>query len=118
VGCSLSGAAAGAACGRDEEHRPHLKNAASAGCVGLHRGGVDLTERERALLAFERHWWRYGATRADAARARFGLGGPEHGRIVGALIDRPEALAVDAVLVRRLQRMRTARRLERSGRAA
>ena len=79
---------------------------------------MDLTDRERSLLAFERHWWRYGATRADAARRRFGLGGAEHGRIVGDLIDRPAALAHDPVLVRRLRRMRAARRLERAERRA
>lgn len=77
---------------------------------------MDLTERERAMLAFERRWWRYGATRASAARQRFGLGPGEYGALVAALIDRPEALAHDPVLVRRLQRMRGALRLERSER--
>ena len=75
---------------------------------------MDLTERERAMLAFERRWWRYGATRASAARQRFGLGPGEHGAVVNALLDRPEALAHDPVLVRRLIRMRAVRRLERS----
>lgn len=75
---------------------------------------MPLTDHERALLDFERHWWRYGATRADAARARFGLGGTEHRRMVGALMDRPEALAHDPVLVRRLRRMRVSHRTTRS----
>ncbi|KAA1417062.1 DUF3263 domain-containing protein [Nocardioides humilatus] len=74
---------------------------------------MPLTDRERALLVFERHWWRYGATRADAARAHFGLAGPEHRRIVGALIDRAEAHEHDPVLVRRLRRMRATHRAER-----
>ena len=75
---------------------------------------MDLTERERAMLAFERRWWRYGATRASAARQRFGLGPGEYSRIITTLVDRPAALAHDPVLVRRLRRMRDSRRLERS----
>ncbi|KAA1426561.1 DUF3263 domain-containing protein [Nocardioides antri] len=77
---------------------------------------MHLTELERSLLAFERHWWRYGASRADAARRRFGLSGSDHGRIVSDLIDREEALAHDPVLVRRLRRMRATRRIQRSER--
>jgi len=79
---------------------------------------MDLTERERAMLAFERRWWRYGATRASAARERFGLDAGEYGGIITALLDRPEALAHDPVLVRRLRRRQGLRRLERSERRA
>jgi len=79
---------------------------------------MDLSERERAMLAFERRWWRYGATRASAARQRFGLGPGEYGAIVTALLDRPQALAHDPVLVRRLRRIQSARRSDRSGRRA
>lgn len=85
----------------------------------LHRGAVDLTDLERALLALERDWWRDGASRAEAARRRLGLSAGEHARLAGALVDRPEAEAHDPVLVRRLRRMRDARRAERAaGRAA
>lgn len=79
---------------------------------------MDLTERERAMLAFERRWWRYGATRASAARQRFGLGPGEYGAVINSLVERPEALAHDPVLVRRLRRMRATLRLERSERHA
>jgi hypothetical protein len=79
---------------------------------------MDLTDRERAMLAFERRWWRYGATRGSAARERFDLGPGEYGAIIADLIDRPAALAHDPVLVRRLRRLRDSRRLERSERVA
>jgi len=79
---------------------------------------MDLTERERELLAFERRWWRYGATRGAAARQRFDLRSGEYGALVADLIDRPAALAHDPVLVRRLRRLRDSRRLERSERSA
>lgn len=90
--------------------------------VGLdptrHRGAVSLTEHERALLDFERHWWRCGATRADAAQRRFGLDAAEHRRTIAALIDSPAALEHDPVLVRRLRRMRATHRAGRSERRA
>ncbi len=82
----------------------------------LHRGAVDLTDLERALLALERDWWRDGASRAEAARRRLGLAAADHARLIGALIDRSDAEAHDPVLVRRLRRMRDARRSERAGR--
>ena len=36
-------------------------------------GGPGLTARERAVLAFERQWWRYAGAKEAAIREEFGL---------------------------------------------
>jgi hypothetical protein len=68
------------------------------------------------MLAFERQWWRYAGAKEAAIRDRFGMSATRYYQVLNALVDRPEALAVDPVLVRRLRRMRAARQRQRSGR--
>jgi hypothetical protein len=73
-----------------------------------------LTERERAILAFERQWWRYAGAKEQAIRELFGLSATRYYQTLNALIDRPEALVVDPMLVKRLQRLRATRQRARS----
>jgi hypothetical protein len=77
---------------------------------------LELTEREREILAFERHWWKYAGAKEQAVRERFGLSPTRYYQILNALIDRPEAVAHDPMLVRRLRRMRRSRQRSRSAR--
>jgi hypothetical protein len=77
---------------------------------------VSLPAREREMLAFERQWWRYAGAKEEAIRERFGMSATRYYQVLNALVDRPEALAVDPLLVRRLRRMRAARQRQRSGR--
>ncbi|MCL2490788.1 MAG: DUF3263 domain-containing protein [Propionibacteriaceae bacterium] len=77
--------------------------------------GCELTLRERALLDFEASWWRSRSPKADQIRTQFALSAPRYYQIVNALIDRPEALAYNPVLVQRLRRLREQRRFARSG---
>jgi Protein of unknown function (DUF3263) len=77
---------------------------------------VTLRARERDVLAFERQWWRYGGAKEEAIRERFGLTATRYYQVLNAVIDRPEALAADPLLVRRLRRMRSARQRGRSRR--
>ena len=77
---------------------------------------VSLPAREREMLAFERQWWRYAGAKEAAIRERFGMSATRYYQVLNALVDRPEALAVDPLLVRRLRRMRAARQRQRSGR--
>ncbi|MEU2350765.1 DUF3263 domain-containing protein [Modestobacter sp. NPDC049651] len=79
-------------------------------------GGVTLGARDRDVLAFERQWWRYGGAKEEAIRERFGLSATRYYQVLNAVIDRPEALATDPLLVRRLRRVRSARQRQRSGR--
>jgi hypothetical protein len=95
-----------------------VPTAAPAGAVGA--GGNDddviLPAREREMLAFERQWWRYAGAKEAAIRERFGMSATRYYQVLNALVDRPEALAVDPLLVRRLRRMRAARQRQHTRR--
>ncbi|GGL45844.1 DUF3263 domain-containing protein [Planomonospora parontospora] len=75
-----------------------------------------LTERERELLAFERQWWRYAGAKEQAIREAFDLSATRYYQLLSELIDRPEALAHDPMLVKRLRRLRESRRRDRAAR--
>jgi Protein of unknown function (DUF3263) len=75
-----------------------------------------LEERERDILAFERHWWRHAGAKEEAIRRRFGIGPTAYYQLLSRLIDDPAALAHDPMLVKRLQRQRAARRRQRASR--
>ena len=83
---------------------------APAGVVG------ELTEREREVLAFERQWWKYAGAKEQAVRDLFDLSATRYYQLLNALIDRPEALAADPMLVKRLRRLRASRQRTRSAR--
>ncbi|WNV76285.1 DUF3263 domain-containing protein [Geodermatophilus sp. DSM 44513] len=68
-----------------------------------------LTRREHEVLAFERQWWRRPGAKETAIRDRFGLAPIRYYQALNALVDRPAALEVDPLLVRRLRRLRAAR---------
>ena len=74
---------------------------------------VELSPRERAILTFEREWWKHADAKDVAARARLGLGPEDYYRTLNAIIDSPGALAHDPLLVRRLRRQRLARQRQR-----
>lgn len=76
-----------------------------------------LSERDLAILAFERQWWRHAGAKEQAIREAFGLSAARYYQLLGALIDAPAALAHDPMLVKRLQRMRDARLVARAARA-
>lgn len=76
----------------------------------------ELTAREREILAFERQWWKYAGAKEQAVRELFDMSGTRYYQLLNALIDRPEALAHDPMLVKRLRRMRHTRQRARSAR--
>jgi Protein of unknown function (DUF3263) len=69
-----------------------------------------LTEREIAIIDFERTWWTLDGTREDMIRDRFECTPEELGLELGALVDSAEAMAHDPLVVRRLRRQRDRRR--------
>jgi hypothetical protein len=75
-----------------------------------------LDERSRAILDFERDWWKMPGRKERAIRERLGLSAARYHQLLNGLIDRPEALAYDPMLVRRLRRLREARRRKRYAR--
>ena len=75
-----------------------------------------LSDRDAAILAFERQWWRHAGAKEQAIREEFGLSAARYYQLLGALIDRPEALRHDPMLVKRLLRLREARMAARHAR--
>ena len=75
-----------------------------------------LSERDRDILAFERQWWKYAGAKEQAVRDKFDMSSTRYYQVLNALIDRPEAIAFDPLLVRRLRRLRAARQRARSAR--
>jgi hypothetical protein len=76
----------------------------------------ELSERDREVLDFERQWWKYAGAKEQAVRDKFDMSSTRYYQVLNALIDRPEALAHDPLLVRRLRRLRAARQRARSAR--
>ena len=75
-----------------------------------------LAERDREILAFERQWWRYTGAKEQSIRELFDMSATRYYQQLNALIDTPEALAADPMLVKRLRRQRSERQRARSAR--
>lgn len=75
-----------------------------------------LTDLEASMLELERSWWKFPGAKDTAIRERFGCSPTRYYQRLNALIDRPEALAHDPMLVRRLLRLRQERQRQRSAR--
>jgi len=73
-------------------------------------GADALTERERAILAFEAGWFTLDEDRHDAIRARFSCSVEEYNLELNRVIDHPAAMLEDPLVVRRLRRHRERRR--------
>jgi hypothetical protein len=78
--------------------------------------GQGLGQRDRAILEFERQWWKYAGAKETAIRESFDMSATRYYQVLNALIDRPDALVSDPLLVRRLRRMRAERQRARSAR--
>jgi hypothetical protein len=83
-----------------------------------HSTGTDagLSERDRAVLDFEKRRWRHAGAKEQDIRDRFGISATRYYQVLNALLDRPEALAFEPLVVNRLRRLREARQRARSGR--
>jgi Protein of unknown function (DUF3263) len=78
-----------------------------------------LSDRDRAVLEFERSWWTEPGLKEAAIRARLGMSPARFRQVLSALVDSDEAEVFDPLLVRRLRRRREAmRRARYQGRAA
>jgi Protein of unknown function (DUF3263) len=78
--------------------------------------GAGLSERDLRILGFERQWWKYAGAKEQAVRDLFDMSATRYYQVLNALIDRPEALAADPMLVKRLRRLRASRQRARSAR--
>jgi uncharacterized protein DUF3263 len=68
-----------------------------------------LSDRELKILAFEAKWWRHAGSKEQAIRDTFELSATRYYQLLNALLDNPDALAHEPVLVGRLRRLRSTR---------
>ena len=68
-----------------------------------------MTELERAILDFETQWWKLAGNKEAEIVRRFGLSSIRYAQKLNQILDNPEALAHDPILVNRLQRIRSER---------
>lgn len=73
-----------------------------------------LSERDAAILDFERAWWTAPRAKEDEIRERFDLSSTRYHQILNALLDDPASMVHDALLIKRLRRQRDLRRDARS----
>ena len=76
--------------------------------------GAGLSERDRAVLGFERQWWKYSGAKEAAIRELFDMSATRYYQLINSLIDTPEAMEFDPMMVKRLRRMRSSRQASRS----
>jgi Protein of unknown function (DUF3263) len=103
--------------------RPHarsparsLMDAAKAYVAISPDAAAQLSPRDQEILAFERQWWKYAGAKEQAIRELFDMSATRYYQVLNALIDRPESLACDPMLVKRLRRLRSSRQRARSAR--
>jgi hypothetical protein len=72
-----------------------------------------LTDRDRAILDFERSWWSEPGPKELAIRDRFDLSSTRYYELLNEMLDMPDALEYDPLVVRRLRRLRDRRRRAR-----
>lgn len=65
-----------------------------------------LAERDRAVLEFERAWWRYPEPKDRAIREYLGMSATRYYQVLRRLLDDPAAESADPLTVRRLRKVR------------
>lgn len=72
-----------------------------------------LTERDMAIIEFERTWWAEESSKESIIRERFELSTTRYYEILSELVDSEEAYQFDPLVIRRLRRLRARRRRAR-----
>jgi len=73
---------------------------------------MTMSQRDEAILAFERSWWTEPGPKEVAVAQRFQLTMSEYQEALSGFIDDPDAMELDPMVVRRLRRARDKRRQE------
>jgi hypothetical protein len=79
-------------------------------------GEGHLADRDLEILSFERQWWKYAGAKEQAIRELFDMSSTRYYQLLNQLVDRPEALEHDPMLVKRLRRQRSQRQRQRAAR--
>lgn len=77
---------------------------------------TELSERDLEILQFERQWWKYAGAKEAAIKDLFDMSATRYYQVLNALIDNPDALAADPMLIKRLRRLRSQRQRTRQAR--
>lgn len=75
---------------------------------------AELSERDAQILDFENRWYTADSSKEAEICDRFGLSAARYYQILNHLIDCPEALVYNPLLVKRLRRLRGQRQRARS----
>ena len=78
--------------------------------LNLNQAVTTLTELEVRILDFEKNWWKHAGAKESAIRELFDMKPPAYYQLLNNLIDREDALLASPMLVKRLRRIREARR--------
>lgn len=81
-----------------------------------HPDASGLSERDADILDFERNWWKHAGPKEQGIRERFSMSATRYYQVLNNLIDQPQAMKHDPLLVKRLRRMRAERQRARSAR--
>lgn len=76
----------------------------------------ELTDRDRAMLAFESQHVAHSAAKDELIRDAFHVSAPRYYQLLNRLVRRPEALQADPVLVNRIIRTSDERAQQRASR--
>lgn len=76
----------------------------------------ELDEREKAVLDFERSWWKHAGVKEQAIKERFDMSATRYYQLLNELLEKQAALAYDPILVKRLKRLRVYRQRQRVAR--
>jgi Protein of unknown function (DUF3263) len=68
-----------------------------------------LSDGQRAMLVFERKWWRHAGSKEQAIREQFKVSATRYYQLLNQLLDSPLALEFDPLVVGRLRRLRMTR---------
>lgn len=77
---------------------------------------TSLSARDAAILDFERQWWRHAGAKEESIREVFGLSAARYYQLLNVVIDSPDAVRHDPMLVGRLHRAREERTRARAAR--
>ena len=77
---------------------------------------MGLSERDVEMLDFERSWWKHAGVKEQAIKDRFEMSATRYYQLLNELLEQPEAMEYDPILVKRLKRLRVYRQRQRVAR--
>jgi hypothetical protein len=77
---------------------------------------MGLSQRDVEMLDFERSWWKHAGVKEQAIKDRFDMSATRYYQLLNDLLEQPEAMEYDPILVKRLKRLRVYRQRQRVAR--